>query len=139
MARKDRKDRGLMVKKNAAGEDVWTVRLWHEGKERYFGGFKTKTEARNFYENRKKEQREGLMFPEQFRARNRPHPVLFADYMEGWLKDQHLKGVKPATIQAYTFRLRGRALPVFGSLALSAISREMVKAWMNTLSAEGLS
>lgn len=138
MARKGRKDRGLMVKKNTAGEEVWTVRLWHEGKERYFGGFESKTEARNFYENRKKEQREGLMFPEQFRARNRPKPVLFADYLEGWLKDQHLKGMKPATIQANRWRLRRRASPVFGPLALSAITRQMVKNWIATLSAEEL-
>ncbi len=138
MARKDRKDRGLMVKKNAAGEEVWTVRLWHEGKERRFGGFKTKTEARNFYDDRKKHQREGRLFPEQFHARNRPKPVLFAEYLESWLKNQHLKGKKPATIQAYEWRLRHRALPVFGTLALSAITRQIVKNWIAKLSAEGL-
>ncbi len=97
-----------------------------------------KTDARNFYDNRKKEQREGQMFPEQFRAKNRPKPVLFADYLEGWLKEQHLKGVKPATIHASEWRLRRRALPIFGTLALSAITRQMVKTWMATLSAEGL-
>ncbi len=50
MARLGRKDRGLLKKIDTAGKPIWYVRLWHEGKERRFGSFKTKTQARDFYE-----------------------------------------------------------------------------------------
>ena len=43
MARAGRKDRGLLSKTNAAGKVVWYVRLYHEGKDRRFGSFTTKT------------------------------------------------------------------------------------------------
>ncbi len=46
MARAGRKDRGLLSKRDTAGKTVWYVRMWHEGKERRFGSFNTKTEAR---------------------------------------------------------------------------------------------
>jgi integrase len=38
----------------------------HEGQEKWFGSFRTKTEARNFYIARKAEQREGRLFPERY-------------------------------------------------------------------------
>jgi integrase len=42
------------------------VRLYHEGKERRFGSFKNKTEARDFYEKAKQEQKQGRFFPERY-------------------------------------------------------------------------
>ena len=48
MARAGRKDRGLFAKKDAAGRLRWFVRLWHERKDRQFGSFNSKTEARSF-------------------------------------------------------------------------------------------
>ncbi len=68
MARKDRKDRGLFSRPipGTKGKLKWFVRLWHEGKERRFGSFATKTEARSFYEQAKREQREQRFFPEQY-------------------------------------------------------------------------
>jgi integrase len=45
---------------------VWYVRLYHDGKERRFGSFSTKTAARHFYERSKEEQREGRFFPERY-------------------------------------------------------------------------
>jgi len=42
------------------------VRLWHEGRERRFGSFPTKTKAREFYEKSKLEQHEGRFFPERY-------------------------------------------------------------------------
>jgi|CXWL01.1.fsa_nt_gi integrase len=68
MARAARKDRGLLSKANAAGQFVWVVRLQHEGKERRFGSFKTKTAAREFYEKAKLEQKEGRFFPERYQT-----------------------------------------------------------------------
>jgi hypothetical protein len=50
MARAGRKDRGLLFKRDSTGKPVWYVRLYHEGRERRFGSFKVKTEAREFYE-----------------------------------------------------------------------------------------
>jgi len=69
MARKGRVDRGLVARKNAAGRTVWYVRLWHQGRERWFGSFALKTKARHFYEERKVEQREAMLFPRQYQRR----------------------------------------------------------------------
>lgn len=69
MARKGRINRGLVPKTNAAGKIVWYVRLQHQGREQWFGGFDTKTKARHFYENRKKEQRENRFFPDDYKLR----------------------------------------------------------------------
>ena len=66
MARAGRKDRGLFSKKDAAGRLRWFVRLWHEGKPRQIGSHNTKTEAREFYEKAKQEQKLGLFFPERY-------------------------------------------------------------------------
>ena len=66
MARAGRKDRGLLAKKDSTGKTVWYVRLYHEGKERRFGSFSTKTAARDFYEKAKQEQKTGRFFPERY-------------------------------------------------------------------------
>jgi len=66
MARAGRKDRGLLAKKDSTGKLVWYVRLYHDGKERRFGSFKAKTEAREFYEKAKQEQKLGRFFPERY-------------------------------------------------------------------------
>ncbi len=64
MARAGRRDRGLLAKKDSTGKTVWYVRLYHEGRERRFGSFSTKTAAREFYEKAKQEQKTGRFFPE---------------------------------------------------------------------------
>ena len=66
MARAGRRDRGLLAKKDSTGKLVWYVRLNHEGRERRFGSFKVKTEAREFYEKAKQEQTLGRFFPERY-------------------------------------------------------------------------
>src|SRR5437868_2484791 len=68
MARKGGKDRGLVKRTLKDGSTVWYVRLFHEGREPWFGGFDTKTAARAFYENKRTEQREGRFFTEQHRT-----------------------------------------------------------------------
>ena len=65
MARAGRKDRGLLSKADSAGKALWYVRLYHDGKERRFGSFLTKTAARDFYEKAKQEQQTGRFFPER--------------------------------------------------------------------------
>jgi hypothetical protein len=70
MARKGRVDRGLVQRTNSAGDSVWYVRLYHHGKEEWFGGFETKTKARNFYDDKKAEQRTARFFPEQYQLRS---------------------------------------------------------------------
>ena len=67
MARLGRKDRGLLSK-TREGKHVWFVRLYHLGRESRFGSFPTKTAAREFYEKAKREQKEGLFFPERYRS-----------------------------------------------------------------------
>ncbi len=55
-----------MKQTDSQGKSVWSVRLYHEGKERRFGSFPTKTKAREFYEKAKMEQKEGRFFPERY-------------------------------------------------------------------------
>lgn len=55
-----------MSKTDSAGKVVWYVRLQHEGRERRFGSFPTKTKAREFYQKAKTEQHEGRFFPERY-------------------------------------------------------------------------
>ena len=119
MARAGRKDRGLMEKRLATGQRVWYVRLYHHGKEERFGSFPTKTQARNFYDKAKNEQREGRFFPEQFqrhaservqsllndylltitgkRAVKREHE--FAHWWGQWFKGQRLPALQPTAIE----------------------------------------
>lgn len=83
MARKGRTDRGLVSRKNRDGKEMWWVRLSHQGKERWFGGFVNKTEARNFYEQAKGEQRKGKFFPEQHqRDKSEYLHTLIDDHMD---------------------------------------------------------
>lgn len=82
MARKGRLDRGLMQKRDASGKIVWFVRLYHEGKERRFGSFSTKTAARDFYEKAKQEQKTGRFFPERYQHGGYE---LIADVIERYL------------------------------------------------------
>ena len=112
------KGSGLLAKKDSAGKIVWSVRLYHEGKERRFGAFKNKTEARDFYEKAKQEQKQGRFFPERYHHGSH---VLVEElltrhgetttvkskateqhYMRWWgarLKGQHLNHVTAAVIE----------------------------------------
>ena len=95
MARKGRLDRGLMKKTDLTGRVLWCVRLWHNGKEKRFGSFKTKTEARDFYEKAKQEQREGRFFPEKYQ---RGGYDLVSDYVSTYMQTIRVK--KLSTIRA---------------------------------------
>lgn len=82
MARLNRKDRGLIAHANASGGEVWYVRLSHGGRMRKFGSFLTKNEARNFYDQAKRDQRIGKFFPEEYqRNYSLPLSALITDYM----------------------------------------------------------
>jgi integrase len=84
MARLGRKDRGLLPKKDAEGRILgWIVRLWHEGRERRFGAFETKSLARDFYEKAKQEQTMGRFFPERYRRQSQTEPIqqILDDYL----------------------------------------------------------
>lgn len=138
MARAGRKDRGLLSKPDASGKPLWYVRLYHDGKERRFGSFKTKTEARDFYEKVKQEQKVGQFFPERYQVRHRVKPVLFKDYVDTYLANQSAKGKKPTTLKTYQYRIQRRLLPVFGAMSLTAIDRPLLKGWLAKLLQEGL-
>jgi integrase len=57
-------NRGLRSRINAAGEEVWYVRLSIGGRMQHFGSFATAQDARNFYQQAKTEERQGRFFPE---------------------------------------------------------------------------
>ena len=93
---------------------MWYVRLYHEGKERRFGSFKNKTEARDFYEKAKQEQKQGRFFPERYHHGGKEAAsAVIASY----LLTLPTSGKKPTTIavekyygQWWTDRLTGKAL-----------------------------
>jgi len=140
MARSGRKDRGLLSRIGTSGKQAWYVRLWHDGRERRFGSFPNKTEAREFYEKAKMEQREGRFFPERYHARTQAKPLPFRDYYEtAWRPHQKALGAKkPATLAVYHWRLEKHVLPVFGNTALPNITRGAIKHWAGSLLQQGL-
>ncbi len=114
MARAGRKDRGLLSRPDSTGKLMWYVRLYHDGQERRFGAFKNKTEARDFYEKAKQEQKQGRFFPERYQhGRKELASAVIANY----LLTLPTSGKTPSTIavekyygQWWTDRLTGKAL-----------------------------
>ena len=114
MARAGRKDRGLLSKPDSTGKLRWYVRLYHEGQERRFGALKNKTEARDFYEKAKQEQKQGRFFPERYRQGGKE---LASAVIASYLTTLPTSGKTPSTIavekyygQWWTDRLTGKAL-----------------------------
>jgi len=124
MARKGRVDRGLKPIKNDEGKIVaWGVRLYHEGRERCFGSFKTKTQARDFYEKAKQEQKVGRFFPERYQtgkaegvtetidrylatlpsSDKKPRTIrdekMYGQWWKARLKDKRLHHITPAVLE----------------------------------------
>ena len=95
MARAGRKDRGLLSKPDSTGKPVWYVRLYHDGRERRFGSFPSKTQARDFYEKAKQEQKSGRFFPERYQ---RGGYELVEDMLIRYLTTLPCSGKKPSTI-----------------------------------------
>ncbi len=129
MARKGRIDRGLVPKTNAAGKVVWYVRLQHQGREQWFGGFDTKTKARNFYEERKKDQREKRFFPQQYKVRGTDTMgAVIARYtatLEGGGKTRSTIADERRYAQWWTNRLNGIRLNTLSAELLDEIRREL--------------
>ena len=94
MARKGRTDRGLLQRKDAQDKLVWYVRLSHNGRERWFGSFPTKTKAREFYEKAKVEQKEGRFFPKRYHQNGCP---LAKTWIQDYLDTLSTSGKTPKT------------------------------------------
>ncbi len=132
MARKGRVDRGLVRRLDRAGKPVWVVRFYHEGQERQFGNFKTKTEARDFYEKAKQEQKAKRFFPERY---HRGGYELVQETLDRY--EATLTGKKPETVAGEKYyatwwkeRLKGKRL--------NAITPAVLEEAMRDLSARGL-
>jgi integrase len=114
MARAGRKDRGLLSKLDSAGKPKWYARLYHECKEKRFGPFKDKTEARNFYNKAKLEQLQGRFFPERYQHGGKE---LASAVIDTYLATLPTRGKKLTTIADEKYygewwkeRLKGKAL-----------------------------
>ncbi len=113
-----------MPRANACGY----VRLWHEGKDRQFGAFPNKTEARLFYEKAKLEQKEGRFFPERYQRaghelmeaviarylttathkRAYQDDLFFATWWKQWFQGERLNAITPARIEEARQHLLGQ-------------------------------
>ena len=127
MARKGRLDRGLRQKKDANGKTVWYVRLYNNGKEHQFGAFPSKTKAREFYEQAKREQKEDRFFPERYHLRGQ---ALVQQAIDAYLAHTHLKrSVRDQRYfgQWWGQRLRGMRLAGVTRPVLSGIRQELLE------------
>src|SRR5580765_5275612 len=129
MARAGRRDRGLLSKKDSTGKALWYVRLYHEGKERRFGSFKNKTEARDFYEKAKQEQKQGRFFPERYQHGGKE---LASPVIANYLTTLPTSGKKPTTIAEeqyygrwWTDRLIGKALHAVSPALLEQVIADL--------------
>lgn len=129
MARKGRVDRGLVQKRNTAGQKVWYVRLYHNGKEEWFGSFPSKTEARDFYDNSKSQQRSKKFFPEQYQLRTSD---TLASIIKRYTDKLDGCGKKKKTIQDerwygkwWTHRLEGIRLNTLTADLVDEVKREL--------------
>ena len=126
---KGRVDRGLLSKKDSTGKLVWYVRLYHEGKERRFGSFKSKTNARDFYEKAKQEQKQGRFFPERYR-----HAKFESvkGFLEAYVQTLSHSGKQPKTVaderfyaRWWTNKLHGKQLHHITPTLLDEAMREL--------------
>lgn len=118
MARAGRKDRGLLSKLDSAGKPKWYARLYHEAKEKRFGPFKDKTEARNFYNKAKLDQLQGRFFPERYQGggelieafidrylttienkKDQAGERAFAQWWKAWFKGKTLRAITPPVLE----------------------------------------
>ena len=125
MARLGRKDRGLLSKKDSTGKLVWYVRLYHEGQERRFGAFKNKTEARDFYEKAKQEQKQGRFFPERYHhgAHSLIEELLTRHAETTTVKNQ---AAEKHYMAWWTTRLKGQRLNHVTPVAIEAAQRDLL-------------
>ena len=129
MARKGRVDRGLLQKHDAEGKKIWYVRLHHEGKERRFGSFSTKTQARDFYNKAKLDQKTGRFFPERYQnggyellatvidrctdvstVKNQFAEKNYARWWKSRLQGKRVNAITPAVIEAVMRELSAQNL-----------------------------
>lgn len=122
MARKGAVDRGITKRK---GRDGWWVRLYQNGKERWFR-CDTKTQAKALYGRLKAEQREGRYF-------DKAKPVPFVELMNEYI----------ATVDARRRRKRddqaraGTWVRAFGSQDAATIDARQIERVLSALQAEG--
>lgn len=133
MARAGRKDRGLLSKLDSGGKQLWYVRLYHEGKERRFGSFPTKTKAREFYDKSKAEQMEGKFFPGRFQ---RSGKELASTVIEQYLATLPTSGKTPTTIVEERYYGRWWTARL-GRTALVAVTPALLDHAMRDLSEKG--
>ena len=129
MARKGRVDRGLLQKLDGEGKKLWYVRLQHEGKERRFGSFSTKTQARDFYNKAKLDQKTGRFFPERYQhggyellatvidrctavstVKNQSAEKNYARWWKSRLEGKRVNTITPAVIESVMRELSARNL-----------------------------
>ncbi len=127
MARKGRQDRGLMQRTDKQGKSAWYVRLYHDGKERRFGSFPTKTKAREFYEKAKTEQKEERFFPELHQVRGQ---VMAHEVITGYWEQNRMK--RSARDQEFfatwwKVRLKGMRVSAITRPLLSTIRQELLE------------
>ena len=138
MARKGRQDRGLLSKKDATGKLVWYVRLYHEGRERRFGSFKTKTEARDFYEKAKQEQKQGRFFPERYQHGGY---ALVQDVIDAYMLTATTKRDHEGNryfAQWWGNRLQGKRLNAITAAALEQARQELLTKGLTPPYANGI-
>ncbi len=119
----------MLQKHDAEGKKIWYVRLHHEGKERRFGSFSTKTQARDFYNKAKVDQKTGRFFPERYQhggyellttvidrctavstVKNQSAEKNYARWWKSRLEGKRVNAITPAVIEAVMRELSAKNL-----------------------------
>ena len=108
----------LIKQAGFSGKQKWYARLYHEGKEKRFGPFKDKTEARNFYNKAKLDQLQGRFFPERYQGggelietlidrylttvgnkKDQAGERAFGQWWKEWFKGKRLNSISPIVLE----------------------------------------
>lgn len=92
MARKDGKDRGLFSYRDATGREYFGVRIWVHGRAHKWQGFTKKTDARDWYQDRRKDIRENRPFPPRGHAIGPSLSAVIEHYLVQCLNKKNLAG-----------------------------------------------
>ena len=114
------------------GQKLWKVRgylgtdeLTGKQKQIQRQGFKTKKEARQAYEEAKRDFENGLEVA-------KPENLTYRQVYHEWLENVYTDSVKESTLHKTMVDFRIRILPVFGDIRISKITSAMLQDALNT-------
>lgn len=138
---KTRSDRGIASYPLADGSTYWMVRVNVGTRTHTWKGFRTKPEARHWYEDRKRDLREGRPFPARGESAATLQSTIerylslsthkkgfgnernYAAFWVEWYARQHIEAVTPLSVEHARIHLLERGATTKGPLARATVNR----------------